>query len=190
MKTFANRARQQAGATLIVTLIFLMIMSLLTVTVFNMTATNVKITGNAQVRNEALAAAQVGLAATISNIQFSTAPQLIAATPLPVDIDGDGKSDYTVTRNPQPRCNKVKTIKTSELNPGVPADLACMGSSAANNSGLESELAAAATGDSLCSNSEWNIRASVVDPASRTEVAINQGVSLRVLVTDAESACK
>lgn len=184
-----QRARQD-GATLVITLIFLMIMSLLTVTMFNMTTTNVKITGNVQIRNEALAAAQVAVAATISDTQFSSNPALIAATPFTVDIDGDGRSDYSVKRDPQPKCNKVKTIKANELDPNIPADLNCMGSASGIPTGIESELTGSATGDSLCANSEWNIRASVTDPASKTEVAINQGVSLRVLVTDAETACK
>lgn len=180
----------QRGATLIVTLIFLMVMSLLSVTLFNITSTNTRITGNAQVRNEALAAAQVALASTISDTQFATNPALIAATPFTVDVDGDGRVDYSVKRDPQPRCNKVKTLKANELDPAVPADLACMGSAAASNSGIDSALTGSATGDSMCANSEWNIRASVSDPASHVEVAINQGVSLRVLVSDADSACK
>ena len=183
-------ARRQRGATLIVTMIFLMIMSVMTVVMFNVTATNVKITGNAQVRSEAVSAAQVALASTISNTQFATNPALIAATPFAVDIDGDGKSDYNVKRDPQPKCNKVKTIKANELDPSVPADLACMGSGSGGNTGIESDVLGSATGDSMCANSEWNIRASVVDPASKVEVALNQGVSLRVLVTDADSACK
>lgn len=190
MRAPVHAPRRQGGATLVITLIFLMVMSLMTVTMFKMTATNVKITGNAQVRSEALAAAQVALASTISNTQFATAPALIAATPFAVDIDGDGTNDYNVTRNPQPKCHKVKTIKANELDPTVPADLACMGSAAASNTGIESDLVGSAAGDSMCANSEWNIRASVVDPASQAEVAINQGVSLRVLVTDADSACK
>ncbi|MEK9802390.1 MAG: pilus assembly PilX N-terminal domain-containing protein [Curvibacter sp.] len=180
----------QRGATLIVTLIFLMVMSLLSVTLFNITSTNTRITGNAQVRNEALAAAQVALASTISDTQFATNPALIAATPFTVDVDGDGRVDYSVKRDPRPRCNKVKTLKANELDPAIPADLACMGSAAASNSGIDSALTGSATGDSMCANSEWNIRASVSDPASHVEVAINQGVSLRVLVSDADSACK
>lgn len=180
----------QRGATLIVTLIFLMVMSLLSVTLFNITSTNTRITGNAQVRNEALAAAQVALASTISDTQFATNPALIAATPFTVDVDGDGRMDYSVKRDPQPRCNKVKTLKANELDPAIPADLACMGSAAASNSGIDSALTGSSTGDSMCANSEWNIRASVSDPASHVEVAINQGVSLRVLVSDADSACK
>lgn len=189
MRSPPSAIARQHGATLIVTLIFLMIMSVMTVMMFNMTTTNVKITGNAQVRSEALAAAQVALASTISNTQFSTNPALIAATPFTVDIDGDGTPDYSVTRDPQPKCNKVKTIKANELDPSIPADLACMGSAAAGNSGIDSAITGSSAGDSMCANSEWNIRASVTDPASKAEVAVNQGVALRVLVTDADTAC-
>lgn len=190
MTPYLPPASRQGGATLIMTLIFLVIMSLLAVTAFNMTTTNVRITANAQARNEAMAAAEVALASTISNTQFSTDPGLIAATPYPVDINGDGTTDYTVKRDPRPKCNKVKTIKNSQLDPSIPADLGCMGSSAASNSGYDSPLTGSTAGDSMCANSEWNIRASVVDPATNAEVAINQGVALRVLVTDADSACK
>lgn len=190
MRTCHHEAGRQGGATLIVTLIFLMVMSLMTVMMFKTTTTNVRITGNVQLRNEALAAAQVALASTISNTQFSTNPALIAATPFTVDIDGDGQADYNVTRNPQPKCNKVKTIKANQLDPSVPADLACMSTAGGKNTGIESTSGATETGDSMCANSEWNIRASVKDPASDAEVAVHQGVSLRVLVTDADSACK
>ena len=190
MKQPPQTTVRQRGATLIMTLIFLMIMSLMAVTAFNLTTTNVRITGNAQSRNEALAAAQLGLASTISNVQFSTNPALIAITPLNVDINGDGVADYSVKRDPQPKCYKVKTIKANELDPTNAADLACMGSAAATNSGIDSALTGSSTGDTMCANSEWNIRASVTDPASKAEVAINQGVSLRVLVVDADAACK
>jgi Tfp pilus assembly protein PilX len=190
LKTRASSARRQQGATLIITMIFLMIMSLMAVAAFNLTTTNVRITGNMQARSEALSAAQVALASTISNTQFAGNPALIAATPFNVDINGDGKTDYSVTRTPQPKCNKVKTLKASELDPAIPADLACMGSAAASNSGIESALTGSSAGDSMCANSEWNIRAAVSDPATHTEVAVNQGVALRVLVAEAESACK
>ena len=189
MKTQQITAGRQQGATLVVTLIFLMIMSMMTISMFKMSTTNARITGNAQVRSEALAAAQLALASTISNTQFSSDPALIAATPFSVDVDADGKADYEVKRDPRPKCNKVKTLKTSQLDPTVPADLGCMGSSGASNSGIDSALTGTGNGDSMCANSEWNIRASVVDPASKAEVAINQGVALRVLVTDADSAC-
>lgn len=181
---------RQRGATLIITMIFLVIMSLMAVTAINLTTTNARITGNAQLRNEALSAAQVALAKTISSTEFATNPQAIAKAPFDVDINGDGKVDYIVKRDPQPKCNKVKTIKSNQLDPTIPADLGCMGTSQVQNSGVDSASLGASGGDTMCANSEWNIRAYVQDPASNTVVAINQGVGLRVLITDADAACK
>jgi len=56
------------------------------------------------------------------------------------------------------------------------------------NAGLETPSGSTA-GNSLCSNSEWNIRAEVADTRTGVKVAVNQGVALRVLETDATNAC-
>jgi hypothetical protein len=42
----------------------------------------------------------------------------------------------------------------------------------------------------MCASTEWNVRAIVIDEAiSGASVAINQGVGIRVLTTDAEDYC-
>lgn len=180
---------KQSGVTLIVVTIFLVLMALFAVAAFNTSTGNMKITGNMQIRQEAISAAQKAIEQTISGTQFTTAPTIVAATPISVSIDGAGVANYTVRMNPQPNCYKTKVIKSNELNIALAADLACIKSSKVDQGGFELPDTSANAGDSLCSNSEWNIGASVTDAASGTVVVANQGVAVRVLATDAANFC-
>lgn len=179
----------QRGVTLIVALIMLLALAMLGIWSFNLSTSNVRIVGNTQARQEALAAAQAAVEQTISSPLFVQQAAAVAAGPVPVDTDGDGGSDYEARLTPQPSCYRVRVIKVNELDPASTADLSCLGSGSAQNSGIEVEGAAPPTGDSLCADSEWNIRAEVNDPRSNASVAVNQGVALRSLTIDAANAC-
>ena len=180
----------ERGATLVMVMIFLVLMSFFATSAFNSTNGNLRIVGNAQYRQEAIAAAQAAIEKTLSSALFSTSPDSVAASPFPIDIDGDGNTNYSVTLTPQPKCYRAKTIKTNALNPTIAADLSCMNDSGVQNSGLDSPSATAGAGDSLCANTEWNIRAQVIDAGTNAKVAVNQGASLRVLAADASNYCQ
>ena len=180
---------RERGITLIVTMIFLIVISMFAVNAFNSSGSNMRIVGNMQARQESLAAAQQAIEETISSTLFTSNPAGVAATPITVDIDGSGTADYTARITPQPRCYRAKAIKSSELNPALAADIGCLRSGVVQNSGLDSPDVAADAGNSLCANSEWNIRAEVADARTSSRVAINQGVSVRVLETDAANSC-
>lgn len=180
----------QRGATLIVALVLLLAMSLFGLWSVKSSTTNLHIVNNTQARQEATAAAQAALEKTISSALFTQAPTTVAATPLQEDVDGDGVADYTARVSPAPSCYRSKVVKVSDLDPAQDADLSCMGSTASQNAGIESSAGSANDGDSLCSDSEWNVRV-VVDDQDRTQarVAVNQGIKLRTLSTDAANAC-
>ena len=96
---------------------------------------------------------------------------------------------YRVTMTPQPKCYRARAIKTVELDASVAADIACIKSGVYNDGGLDDGEAAVA-GNSACWNTEWNVRAEVVDQRSGAQVAVNQGVAIRVWETDASNSCK
>ena len=180
---------RQRGATLIVALILLVAMALLSAWAFNTGTTNLRVVGNSQARHEALAAAQAAVELTISTPVFTSDPAAVAATPVPVDVDGDGTPDYEAMLTPQPACYRVRVLKVNELDPTNAGDRACLGTSSAQNSGIETVGSAPTAGDSLCADSEWNIRAVVTDPRSNARGAVNQGVAVRSLSTDSANAC-
>lgn len=178
----------QRGVTLVIALIMMVALALLAVWAFNISTTNLRVVGNAQARQEALAAAQTAVEKTISTPLFIQQAAAVASSPIAVDVDNDGVADYTATLSPQPACFRVRVLKVVELDPGSASDINCIGSSSASSS-IEVEGKAPLTGDSLCADSDWNVRAIVTDSRSNAKVAVNQGVSARSLSTDTANAC-
>ncbi len=187
--TRIRRPARQQGATLVVALIFLVLMSLFAINAFMGSSTNLRVVGNMQARQEAVAAAQGALEATISNTNFAFTPAAVASAPVNVDIDGNGSTDYVVRITPQPSCYRVMPIKNNQLNPSLAADRECIVSSVGRTSGIDTENAPVSSDDSLCSNTEWNLRAQVTDARTGALVAVNQGVGIRVLSSDAAASC-
>lgn len=185
-----SRRHSQNGATLIVAMIFLVLMSLFAASAFRTSTTNLRITGAMEIRQEALAVAQKAIEKTISSTLFTTSPSTVAATPVVVNVDGVGAGGvtYTATLMPTPACYRTKPIKTAALDLAKADDIACIKSTKVERGGSDFGASSDA-GDSMCSNSEWNIGARVTDPSTGTVVSANQGVAVRVLSTDAANSC-
>lgn len=103
MKNTYSTSRQ-CGATLVVGLIMLVVITLLTISAFTMSVGNLKAVGNMQFRNEAIAAANMAIEQTI-NINFSTIDPANYPSAMNIDIDQDNTTDYVVNIN-QPTCLK------------------------------------------------------------------------------------
>lgn len=180
---------RQRGTTLVVALLFLLILSLFAVSSFNSSTTNTLVTGNMIARQEGVASAQWLIDETISSTLFATNPKEVAAGSYDLDLDRDGTMDYQPRLDPAPLCQRARALKAVELDPTDEADLGCMVSGVVQNSGLDTPDLAASTGNSLCANTEWNVRAVVDDERSGAVVAVNQGVGVRVLTTEATDYC-
>lgn len=152
-------------------------MSLFAISAFNSSSSNLRIVGNSQTRQESLAAAQMAIESTISSANFSINPAAVASSPVLVDIDGDGKTDYTAMLSPAPECTRAKPKLESELPAMVPGSVDPYSDCRSSAGGLP------------CTDTEWNIRAQVTDSSSSTRVAINQGIGILLLPED-ESNCK
>lgn len=151
-------AKAQRGATLIVGLIMLVLITLIVVNAFTLSSTNLKSVGNMQVRSEAIAAANQVIESVISS-PFTNA---LGVQTVAVDINKDGTNDYTVV---------VAT----------PVCLRAVQGASAAPSGAE-------TGGGLSGSTswttEWDISATVTDAASGATVTVREGV--RVLLTQAQ----
>jgi Tfp pilus assembly protein PilX len=190
--------RRQRGTTLIVALIMLVLMTLFAVSSFNTANTNLKVVGNMQQKNEALNAAQAAVESVISTPQFIANPANAVLTPcgsantLCTDLTGDGVADFTTTlvgpdypTGPhQPTCVTVRLIKNQDLVLTNPEDLGC-------SSGQQQQfgVAGAVTGDSLCANTVWEVRARTVSSLSGAMVILTQGVGVRVSSDAAGTSC-
>jgi len=94
----------QSGATLLVTLIALIVVTLLALAAIKASSINLKISGNVQAAGEAEAAAQFAIDGMIANIANFTNPPT-GTTSSPVTMGG---KTYDVTLQP-PRCLRSAT---------------------------------------------------------------------------------
>ncbi len=165
------RIRSQQGATLIISLVMLVMVTLLVVGSMSLSLTNLKVAGNMQYRSEALAAANLAMEQLIGT-DFTINPQ---AQTITVDISRDGATDYTVNIA-KPACVKIKVLNNSDLN--LPTESACV---AGAGMGMGAQ--------SLCADTRWEVIATVQDANSGGVVTLHQGVDKRMESTLAQSQC-
>ena len=153
MNNLSSR-KAQRGATLVVGLIMLVLLTLVMTSAYMLSSGNLKAVGNMQFRDEAIAAANAAIEQIISS-DFTTLP--VSSTIL-VDIDQDGSDDYRVA------------VQTAVRVQAVP-----ISGGVANLSGVTSGVPS-----STDYNSVWDIEARVNSTTTGAAVIIRQGVRKRL----------
>lgn len=149
MKPFPS-PRPQHGATLVVGLIMLTVITLMVTAAFTLSSSNLKAVGNMQFRNEAMAAANKAIELKLSS-SFTTAT---AAETINVDLNNDGVTDYVVTLS-VPAC-----IRATKAGKAILSSLS-MGSS----------MSAASNW-----NTVWDLEAIVTDAATGASIRTHSGI--------------
>ena len=165
---------RQHGAAMVIGLIMLILLTVFVLSTINMSNVNLKITGNEQARNESVSAGQQAIEQVITT-NFPANPQVVN---IDVDINRDGTNDYGVVVA-KPACLNSVPIKMVELDIAVAEDIPCFGSAVSSSPGLP----LGGTGDSYCSNTQWDVQATTTDKVANTTnatVTIHQGVGQRV----------
>jgi hypothetical protein len=165
----------QRGATLLVTLIILILMTLMLISAFKLNKGNSQIVGNMQQRNQVQVAAQNQVENIISNIDFTKAAGVKATTS--ASINGSGNNDITIESTPT--CLSIIPIPASALDPTNDDDIGCMQGNA-QSFGITGTTNAIS---SLCSDALWDINAIATDNMSKAQVSVNQGTAVRVVST-------
>lgn len=177
--------RSQQGVVLVVGLMVLLMVTLMAVSGFNLTQSNLKVVGNMESREQAMNAANAAIEEAVSATLFVSSPANIFATNCTgantrcYDTNGDGGNDVTVTLD-VPRCVVVQPIKISELDLRDPQQAACVVQTAEGSAGNDI---------SLCANSVWELRAVAVDNVTQAQAAVTQGISVKVALNDVATAC-
>jgi len=192
--------RSQRGVTLVVGMIMLVLITLLVLASFHLGRNNLEIVGNAQQRNEALAAAQQTIEAAVDSPLLTSSPGSIFPTPcagwtgntLCYDVNADGTNDVVVQILPAPTCVKSQIIPLTSLSLTDPNDQPCrqqvqqcFGQEGCSNI------------NSNCANSLWDIRAVAQNLAPNGTSAanqgptavVNQGIAKRVMATEIAATC-
>jgi Tfp pilus assembly protein PilX len=180
----------QRGATLLVSLVMLVVITLFVLTTFNLGKSSLQIVGNMQQRNQAVTSAQSAIEEAISTTRFFQSPNLVFLASCAginarcYDVNGDGKPDVTVTLTPVPFCIIQKTIPNASLDLSNAEDLGCsVGQSQSFG------IVGSATGNSLCANSIWEINAVATDAVTQARATVTQGIAVRVSTDNVASIC-
>ena len=183
---------RQRGAVLLVGLVMLVLVTLAAVTSYNLARGGMQVVTNMGYRNDTAAAAQQAIETAISSIAFADTPTSVffdngACGDLNsrcYDVNGDGADDLVVSLTPPPACRTGRVLSTQELDVTNSEDLGCT-VSASQTFGVAGTTEPA----SLCAQTMWDVRAVATDEATRSRVAIVQGVALRVPSGDIATAC-
>lgn len=162
---------KQSGATLIVSLVMLVVLTLLVVAAIRSGSTNLRIAGNTQVKVEANAAAQQAIEQVI-NTDFTTTPVSQTVT---VDM---GATTYSVAVS-TPVCNNTVPIYSDDpsLDHSDENDKLCFEENPpppildANGKPIPVET--------KCKSQQWEVQADITDPNSGVQVTQHQGVTKR-----------
>jgi hypothetical protein len=192
------RARQ-SGATLLVTLIMLIMLTLFAISAMNTSLMNLRMAGNMQARTEAFDATQRAIETAISTTRFIDFPSDVIQPPCSglntvcTDLNGDGNPELITTLTPAPACVQAKITKVSELSITGPnsEDVACL---QAQQQGTFGVTGASTAGDSLCGQTTWNITAQTTTYGTTTaqsdvNYTATQGIGVRVKAIDIAASC-
>lgn len=190
MSSFRSVHRQR-GASALVALVFLVIVAFVVLTAYRLSGQQLTLAGNAQSRAQVLAGANFAVERTISTVDFLRTPAVVAATPIGVDIDGNGADDFAVTVG-LPTCYRLRVVPAAELDERRSSDAGCVSGLGSAGSILViggSGGAAVNATESQCADSEWNISATAADDMTRAALTVNQGVAVRADRVDATNNC-
>lgn len=179
--------KKQQGVVLIIGLIFLVLLTLMAVTALNLGKADFMATANMQMRKESVRAAEQVIDEVIANTSIDlTAGTNIFGTGTNVrtiDINGQGAT-VTVTVA-APVCKQVAPIMNSSLDFNKPDDLGCSRQVEQGSLGIEG----ANQGDSLCSETVWEVNATATEALRSTRVKLVQGLSQRLATNLVASQC-
>jgi len=150
-----NPRSRQAGATLLISLIMLVLITLMAFSAIKSGTINLRIAGNMQARDEARAAGQQAIEQFITTYSnFYPTPPTVATT-VNIDIDKDGTNDFVVSVA-KPVCRRA-----SVQVPARSVDCA---------NGARSGL--------VCWDTIWDVEATATSTKSGVSQVVTQGVSI------------
>lgn len=153
---------RQHGATLVIGLIMLVLITLMVISAFTMSSTNLKLVGNMQAKEEASAAANAAIEEVISSAtvfeSLAGVPLADRVAPEPIQV---GNYEVAVA---VPECvysTEITDNTSGDQNPNILNQSAGTGGT---------------VGTVGFRNTFWDIRATVNDPVTGASVEVHQGI--------------
>lgn len=176
MKACGN-FRHQSGAVLFVALIFLMLLTVMALTTFNLSKGTQQIIGNMAVRSQAFQVAQQTSETAISTNRLVHHPADLFGTgsnTRSIDINGDRKTVINATVD-VPQCVSIQQVMDSKLDLGNERDLECANSAKTNLS---------------CYDVLFQFATHATDPVTQATSTVTQGASVRSQPASSRNICR
>jgi len=174
----SRNSDKQRGATLLVGLILLALLTLHAIGALHTGTTQLRIIGNVQDRRAAEAAADTAIGALVATPAFAGDPAGTATGSRPVDVDRDGRVDFDVAVTAQ--CRATRPLSSAALDPLLDDDAACLGSSTLG-------------AGSLCAQTQWDVQAVSISAGTNAQTGVrsevHQGIAIRMSAGAAAASC-
>lgn len=169
--------RRQSGAVLFIALVFLMLMTVMALTSFNLSKGTQQIVGNMAVRSQAFQVAVQTSERVISTNRLVHHPTDLFGTgsnTVSVDVAGDNKTVISATVDP-PKCVSIQQVVDAKLDLGNSRDLECANSA---KNGL------------FCYDVLFQYATHATDPLTKATSTVAQGASVRSQPASARNICR
>ena len=170
----------QRGATLVVSMIMLMVITVLVVYSIRSGNINLRIAGNMQRQGEAMMASQQVIERVIEQIKTVDNIALIPAQNVTITNAG---ASYTVTTNAMGAagsCILSVAVPAGELSDTNPDDQPCFEDLGGKEPMIGADGKPLPGAPSGCKNQTWEVRASINETTFGTQLTQVQGIKLRV----------
>ena len=183
-----GQPKRQRGIVLLIGLIFLVLLTLMALSAFNLGKADFMTVSNMQMHKESVRAAEQVLDEVIVNTSIDLTQSTnifgIGTMTRTIDTNGAGTRNVTVAVA-APTCVKTEPIKEASLNKAVANDLACSRCVDQGSGGVEG----ATQGDSLCSDVTFEVQATATESVSGATATVIQGLSQRSATSKIALAC-
>jgi len=167
----------ERGTVLFIALVFLILLTVMALTTFNLSKGTQQIVGNVAARSQTFQVALQTSEAAISTNRLVHHPTDLfgsGANTVAVDVNGDQKTVISATVNP-PQCISIQQVLGNKLDLGTERDLECANS---------------AKSDLFCYDVLFQFSTRATDPVTNATSSVGQGASIRSQPASARNICR
>lgn len=176
LRQYRSRACER-GTVLFIALVFLVLLTLMALTTFNLSKGTQQIVGNVTARSQAFQVALQTSEAAISTNRLAHHPADLfgsGTNTVTVDVNGDQKTVISATVD-LPQCVSIRQVVDNKLDLGSERDLECANSA-------KSAL--------FCYDVLFQFRVRATDPVTNATSSVGQGASIRSQPASVRNICR
>ncbi len=182
---------RQRGTALVIGLVMMAMLMVVVISSYKTTRISLDIVNNMQISGQSIAAANATIEEAISTVRMFQTPNTVFLDPCAgnntrcFDINSDGVDDITVTLT-APFCVLSQNLRNAALDLNDP-DVDYRGCAVGTSQSFG--VAGSNTGDSLCSETMWQLTATSQDVITGASQSVTSGAKILVSIDDVLTSC-